>query len=143
MICFRRECFLGIFIAEQVFFFFSGTDSHFTCQILLLLQLLFEFLQFGHWMVGRNGHPRNLGQTTGRGPGNGRVPAVQEELSVINDPSSWRRDRTYITATNQTARKTYLHSRLQGTMCTGKKHNKMCDSEEDFLNSNYNLTKQI
>ncbi len=72
-------------------------------------------------MVGRNGHPRNLGQTTGRGPGNGRVPAVQEELSVINDPSSWRRDRTYITATNQTARKTYLHSRLQGTMCTEKK----------------------
>lgn len=96
---------------------FSGADSNFTCQILLLLQLLFEFLQFGHWMVWRNGHSRNLGQTTGWGPGNGRVPTVQEELSVINDPSSWRRDRTYIIATNHMARKTYLHSRLQTITC--------------------------
>jgi len=77
--------FPGNIITEQVFFLsLSGADSNFTCQILLLLQLLFEFLQFGHWVVGRNGHSRNLGQTTGWGPGNGRVPAVQEELSVIN-----------------------------------------------------------
>lgn len=115
--------FPGNVITEQVFFpflSFSGADSNFTCQTLLLLQLLFEFLQFGHWMMWRNGHPRNLGQTTGWSPGNWRVPTVEKELSVINDPSSWRRDRTYVIATNRMARK-HLHSRLQTTTCEGEK----------------------
>lgn len=61
---------------------------HLTCQILLLLQLLLEFLHFGDGMKGRNSHPWNLGQAAGRGASNRGIPTVQQELSVINDPSA-------------------------------------------------------
>lgn len=79
-----------------------------SCQLFLLLQLLFELLQFGHRVEWRNGHSWNLGQTAGWSPGDRRVPAVQEELSVVNDPGSWRRESTLITPANHMVRKMHM-----------------------------------
>lgn len=117
MMCFRRRLehftFPRSVIADRTGLFFcgvfSGAESGFTCQLFLLLQLLFELLQFGHGVEGRNGHSWNLGQTAGWSSGDRRVPAVQEELSVVNNPGSWRKDRTLITAANHMARKMHVY----------------------------------
>jgi len=56
--------------------------------LLIFLKLLFEVLQFPHWVRGGNRYSWDLRQTARRSTSDGWIPALQKKFPVVDDAGS-------------------------------------------------------